>query len=88
MNRAKTILADDAETSGKTRSFTDASHGTQSGDPQKGARALMAIAESDTPPMRLPLGGEAYTIVRNKLAAVAKDLEPWEAVGLNTTFPI
>lgn len=86
MKRSKVVIADYAETSGKTRAFTDAGHGTQAGDPQKGAKAIMTVVESDTPPLRLPLGPDAYTLVRGKLAAVEKDLEGWENVGANTSF--
>lgn len=86
MKRAKTIIPDYEDTVGKTRASNDAGHGTQTGDPKKAAKAIMAVVQSDSPPLRLPLGADAYKIIRGKLAAVSRDLEGWESIGVNTSF--
>jgi NAD(P)-dependent dehydrogenase (short-subunit alcohol dehydrogenase family) len=41
-----------------TRAF-QAGHGTQPGDPRRGAAAILDAVESDDPPLRLPLGDDA-----------------------------
>ncbi|KAK3669882.1 hypothetical protein LTR78_010263 [Recurvomyces mirabilis] len=42
-------------------------HGTQAGDPAKGARAMWEFAKMDTPPLRMVIGSDAYTAMQNKI---------------------
>ena len=41
-----------------------ASHGTQPNDPYRGAQAIIAAVEAEHPPLRLPLGSEAFGWLR------------------------
>ena len=86
MQRARTPNPAYAESSGRARAYMDQNHGTQAGDPAKAARAMMAVVEAEHPPMRLPLGTDAYERVRAKLRSVDADLEAWEHLGSSTTF--
>jgi NAD(P)-dependent dehydrogenase (short-subunit alcohol dehydrogenase family) len=58
--------------------------GRQLGDPTKAARAMLAVIASDTPPAHLLLGSDALELVRNKLTALAADIDAWEAITRST----
>ena len=58
--------------------------GKQLGDPAKAARAMLAVIASDAPPAHLLLGSDALTLVRDKLAALAQELQTWETVTRST----
>lgn len=58
--------------------------GKQLGDPVKAARAMLAIIESHNPPTHLLLGSDALSLVRQKLAALEKEIEQWETLTRST----
>ncbi|NKY88546.1 oxidoreductase [Nocardia veterana] len=59
-----------------------AQDGTQPGDPARAAAAILRAVEMDEPPLRLPLGPEAFAGIRATLTqrlADLDELEPWAA---------
>lgn len=58
--------------------------GKQLGDPDKAARALLQVIDSDAPPAHLLLGSDALTLVREKLAGLEAELQRWEALTRST----
>lgn len=58
--------------------------GKQLGDPQKAARAMLRVIESDNPPAHLLLGSDALKLVQDKLAAMSAEIETWEALTRST----
>jgi len=58
--------------------------GKQLGDPQKAARAMLTVIESDNPPAHLLLGSDALKLVQHKLAAMSAEIETWEALTRST----
>lgn len=60
--------------------------GRQPGDPEKAAEAILAIVNSESPPLRLPLGADAVARIEGKLAHVAQETETWRALSLTTGF--
>ncbi|RPD99777.1 oxidoreductase [Candidatus Pantoea deserta] len=58
--------------------------GRQLGDPVKAARAMLALIESENPPAHLLLGSDALNLVRQKLAALGKEIEQWEKLTRST----
>ncbi|MBV7537456.1 SDR family NAD(P)-dependent oxidoreductase [Duganella sp. sic0402] len=73
-----------AATVGKMRDFAaDANH-AQPGDPLKLADALLKLADSDQPPVRLQLGSDTVQRVRAKNQFVEKELAEWLDVALST----
>jgi len=86
MQRARDPNAAYGESSGMARAYMDRHSGTQAGDPAKAARAMMIVVASDTPPLRLPLGTDAYERIRSKLHSVAAELDAWEHLGSSTAF--
>lgn len=62
----------------------EAKNGKQPGDPVKAARAMLVAIESDSPPAHLLLGSDAIGLVRDKLKALAREIDTWEAVTRST----
>lgn len=63
-----------------------AMNGTQVGDPEKAATALITLAESKNPPVRLFLGSDAYARATAKLDVIKTDLENWKDLTYSTNF--
>jgi NAD(P)-dependent dehydrogenase (short-subunit alcohol dehydrogenase family) len=61
--------------------------GTQPGDPERAAQAVVAVADMADPPLRLPLGANAFDTVRATLRARLEELDAVEALGRDTDFP-
>ncbi|WP_440102283.1 SDR family NAD(P)-dependent oxidoreductase [Streptosporangium sp. H16] len=72
------------DTAGPTRVALTASDGNQPGDPDKAARAVLAVLDLPEPPLRLALGEDAISAIRAKLAAVAADLDATAHLGHHT----
>jgi NAD(P)-dependent dehydrogenase (short-subunit alcohol dehydrogenase family) len=60
--------------------------GKQPGDPRKAALAIIKVAESDNPPLRLPLGEDSIGAIEAKLENVRKDIAPWRELGIETAY--
>ena len=80
-------IADYDQTAGVRRSQTEARHGKQVGDPVRAAEAIIAAVQSPEPPLHLLLGKPALDIARNKLLALKKDFDTWEATTLGSDYP-
>lgn len=82
---AKTI-EDYVPTAGMVRAGLEYMDGRQENDPVKGAQAIISAVDAENPPMRLPLGADSVGYLREKLAAMAAELEAWESIASNTRF--
>lgn len=80
------LIADYAQTSGKTRELVQAMDGKQPGDPLKAVAAMIQVVESDDPPLRLALGEDAVKGITQKLEAMKASLEQWKDVSINTAL--
>ena len=56
-------------------------NGRQPGDPAKAAKAILAIAEAESPSLRLVLGKYAIKKARDKSAALLRDVEASESLA-------
>ena len=63
-----------------------ASAGRQPGDPVRAAEAIIAIAESDAPPLRVALGRSAWDRLHDKLSRQLLELEAGRDVALGADF--
>ena len=61
-------------------------NGNQAGDPEKGAAAIITVAEAAEAPMHLFLGQDAYDIAYQKMNDVKTDLENWKELSTSTGF--
>ncbi|MBA8841420.1 oxidoreductase [Ochrobactrum sp. RH2CCR150] len=59
-------------------------HGAQLGDPEKLAEAVMSLVMSESPPPQLLLGSDALGLVRNRLHAMLREIDDWEALTRST----
>jgi NAD(P)-dependent dehydrogenase (short-subunit alcohol dehydrogenase family) len=73
-------------TSGRTRDFSQANDGRQLGDPERGVAVLLEAVDSPAPPLRLPLGKDAYARIRSKIGQLEQDLCAWEDLATATGF--
>ncbi len=80
-------IADYDPTSGKFAAYLHKIDGSQPGDPDAAARAIVEMVASPKAPARLFLGKFALDSARRKMAAIEKDLAEWETVALATDFP-
>lgn len=69
----------------ETRS--NARHGVQPGDPDRAAQAMIAVVESDSPPLRLLLGEDALQGWQVKRDSVQRDVDAWRQISLSTVYP-
>jgi NAD(P)-dependent dehydrogenase (short-subunit alcohol dehydrogenase family) len=81
------IVDDYAPTAGQVREAAKRISLNQPGDPQRLAQAMLALVESATPPLRLPLGTDTLQAIRDKHAFVEQETATWERLSASTDFP-
>ena len=63
-----------------------AANGKQPGDPEMASMILIALAESEQPPLHLYLGLDAYNRAAGKLAAMTAELEDWKLTTISADY--
>ena len=86
LERASAHLEDYDKTSGKFGAYLDKINGTQPGDPDRAAQAIVQMVQDGKAPSRLFLGKFAVDAARKKMAALEKDIAEWEAVSRGADF--
>ena len=66
--------------------FLYGQNGRQPGDPAKAAAAMIAVVESEAPPLRLLLGADAHAAWEAKSKAREADFAAWRETGVATNF--
>jgi NAD(P)-dependent dehydrogenase (short-subunit alcohol dehydrogenase family) len=84
---SKITIADYATTAEKNKGDIRAYSGHQPGDPVRAAKAMIAVTESATPPLRLLLGAAALKGARAKLEELKHDFDTWAEVTVGADFP-
>ncbi|MEP6867107.1 MAG: SDR family NAD(P)-dependent oxidoreductase [Novosphingobium sp.] len=56
------------------------------GDPAKAVRALLAIVDTPSPPLRFAIGADVNKAITRKLAQVAQDIETWRELSEATAL--
>jgi hypothetical protein len=68
-------------------------HGNQPGDPKRGVERMMDVLKSEgmakgkPVPLRIPIGEDAWQILRAKAAETLKVWDEWKALATSTDFP-
>ncbi len=75
-----------AATVGKTAAMQRDYDGKQPGDPQRAAQAILDVSRSETPPLRLVLGRDAYARAEQNDEARLTELGSWRDVSISTNF--
>ncbi|MEH2379469.1 MAG: SDR family NAD(P)-dependent oxidoreductase [Nostoc sp.] len=81
---AKTIIPDYEITVGPMQSGADALQGHQPGDPKKLAQVILQLANTDRPPLHLPVGKDPIAMYRSNAAKMAQEIEAWLPVAIST----
>lgn len=84
MVRAERTVADYDALFDPIRQARQDKSGAQAGDPAKAAQALLKIVADANPPVHLLLGKDAVKLVREKLAAMSREIDAWEALSSAT----
>ncbi len=80
-------IDDYADTAWKNIETIRSYSGRQPGDPVRAAKAMIAVTETENPPMRLLLGVGALNGGRAKLEELKQDFEKWAEVSAGADFP-
>jgi hypothetical protein len=81
-------IADYAETPvGAMRDFAASHNHQQPGDPARFAKAMIKLAHSNNPPLRMPFGSDTVAAIEKKNASVAEELAAWRELAVSTDFP-
>lgn len=86
IRRSEPLIDDYASTAGVLVGKLDSIAGTQQGDPQKAAEAIIWVANSATPPLHLILGSDALSRTEAMFEAFKSDIAEWRDVTLGTDF--
>jgi NAD(P)-dependent dehydrogenase (short-subunit alcohol dehydrogenase family) len=87
LRQTRTALADYEETAGKRQDGTRAISGTQAGDPERAADAMIDIALRPDAPRHLVLGRWGYETVTAKLEERLAEMRALKDISLSTDFP-
>jgi NAD(P)-dependent dehydrogenase (short-subunit alcohol dehydrogenase family) len=79
-------IDDYADTAHAMRGRLQASNGHQPGDPRKAAAAILEVAGTPNPPLRIQLGADSVARVEAKLKLVAEELAEWRELSESTAF--
>jgi len=69
---------------GQMRGLMAGANHRQPGDPKKFASALLTLADSADPPVRLPLGTDTVAKIAEKHRTVEREVEQWKALAEST----
>jgi NAD(P)-dependent dehydrogenase (short-subunit alcohol dehydrogenase family) len=84
MQRSPRSIADYDAMFDPIREARQARSGKQLGDPAKAGKAILALVDLPEPPAHLLLGSDALGLVRDKLTAMAADIDTWESLTRST----
>jgi len=79
-------IDDYRDTVGAMRTFAAGVNHQQPGDPEKLSKALLQLADSAQPPLRLHLGSDTVARVREKNRFVEQEMAAWMELSLSTDF--
>ena len=83
-----TLDDDYAEVAEIITGYSARRHGKQPNDPELFGQALLAVVDSADPPLRLPLGEDAWGAIRKEVDFVSTELDRWKDLSFSTTRPI
>ena len=86
LTQSSTVIADYEETAGRRRIGRDTTHGTQPGDPDKGAELIIKAIEAEDIPFRLLLGSDAISFADNVMKSRCKEYEKWRDFSCRSDY--
>ncbi len=70
----------------QAKTMLTAHAGTESGDPEAVARAIIQATDAEDPPLNLLLGADALHYATDEIARLQAEIEAWKTVTLSTGF--
>ncbi len=64
----------------------DADRREQPGDPDKLAKLIIEVSNSENPPLHLPVGADAPQVIDSLCAKLKEDTDAWRNKAIDTTF--
>lgn len=86
LTQSSLVIQDYEATAGARRIGRDLSHGTQPGDPDKGAACIIKAIETDNPPFRLLLGTDAVQFAETVMGDRQKEYADWREFSCQSDF--
>lgn len=86
IRRSKDRIKDYDLTAGKNLDYLATLAGKQGGDPERGAKAILAAINAERPPLHLVLGSDALRRTREKLNALSTELDAWQELSASTNY--
>ena len=71
---------------GKVIEYLNTMDGQQLGDPARAAQSILALVDSNAPPVHLLLGSDALRRAREALDTLIEEIDRWESVTRSTDF--
>lgn len=87
LTQSRAVIDDYAQTAGARRKENDGTHGTQPGDPDRAAQALITAIDRADAPFRLLLGSDAVRIVRQEYQDRIDEIDTWAHLSATTDLP-
>ncbi|GGF62423.1 short-chain dehydrogenase/reductase [Azorhizobium oxalatiphilum] len=87
LHQSSSRIDDYGATAGPRRKENDKTHGTQPGDPERAAQALLRVVGGTKLPFRLLLGSDAVKIVGSEADTQRQEIIDWTEVSVSTDFP-
>lgn len=86
LTQSGTVIADYEQTAGQRRIGKDKTHGTQPGDPDKGAGLIIEAIERENPPFRLLLGSDAVKFADEVMESRRKEYAQWRELSVQSDY--
>ena len=86
-NEDSVEIEDYKETAGTNRNNIRNNSGKQAGDPARAAKEIIAMTESEHPPLYLLLGTASFNAAKKKLQDLENNFDKWKDAALNADFP-
>jgi len=84
--RARRPIEAYAPTVGKICSQIASYDGSQPGDPERAAQAVLRLVDLEEPPVQLLLGKDAVQLHRQKLGLTSQSIDQWEDLSSGTDY--
>ncbi|PHY93258.1 short-chain dehydrogenase/reductase [Acetobacter pomorum] len=85
--KASNTIADYAELDAGLETYFHDQNGKQMGDPEKAVAVIIDMVNSETSPVRLMLGEDAYQMWDQTLETRHRDLQTWRQREIDTAYP-
>lgn len=84
---AANTIADYKDTAEAVKDNIRENSGNQAGDPERAAKAIIKVVETENPPLRLLLGKASFEGANAKLVSLKMEYDAWAETSVGADFP-